>query len=119
MRCSDGAMDGPPRQDLFYYQQQELQAVRSGPWKLFLPLQEPNPRHPHFGLGDTGRLLLFNVVTDPGSHTDLASSRPEIVEKLITIAERSRSELGDRGIRGRGQRHPGRVDDPAPAILRH
>ena len=114
-----GRGDGrSPHQDLFYYQQQEMEAVRSGPWKLFLPLQQPNPRHPHFGPGDTGRLLLFNVATDPGSRTDLASPRPEIVEELTAIAERSRAELADRGIRGAGQRHPGQVDDPAPAILR-
>ncbi len=106
-----------PRQDLYYYQQQELHAVRSGPWKLFLPLREPNPRHPHFAAGDLGRPMLFNLVEEPGSRTDLAASMPELVEDLTALAERTRSELGDRGIRGRGQRAPGQVDNPVPAIL--
>ena len=104
-----------PRRDLYYYHQQELHAVRSGPWKLFVPLQAANERHPHFGRGDTGRPMLFNLVEDPGSETDLAAARPEIVAELTAIAERARSELGDRDAPGRGQRAPGRVKNPLPA----
>ncbi len=107
-----------PRTDLFYYQQRQLQAVRSGPWKLFLPLKEPASRHPHFGPEDLDRPMLFNVITDPGSRADLAAARPDVVEDLTALADMARSELGDHDARGRGQRPPGEVRDPAPAVLR-
>ena len=35
-----------PHEAFYYYQQDQLQAVRSGPWKLFLPVE--TNRHPHF-----------------------------------------------------------------------
>ena len=106
-----------PRRELYYYQQDELQAVRVGAWKLFVPLDEPSRRHPHFGEIDSGRPMLFNVIDDPASQVDLSGSRPEIVARLVEVAERARSELGDRGRSGSGQRPPGRVDVPQPAIL--
>ncbi len=106
-----------PRRDLYYYHEDTLHAVRSGPWKLFLPLQRPGTRHPHFPDGDLGRPLLFNLADDPGSESDLASSRPEVVEHLMTVAERARAVLGDGEARGSGQRPPGRVDSPRPAVL--
>lgn len=106
-----------PRTTLYYYQQDELQAVRSGPWKLFLPLESPGGRHPHFGSRPSDRPLLFNLADDPASRTDFASKRPEVVEQLLEIATRARSELGDRGVTGNGQRAPGRVESPKAAVL--
>ncbi len=107
-----------PRRQLYYYHLDELQAVRVGPWKLFVPLADPSARHPHFAAGDSGRPMLFNVVDDPGSRTDLASTRTDIVAELMETADRARSELGDRGRSGSGQRPPGRVEDPRPAVQR-
>ena len=107
-----------PRRELYYYQQDELQAVRVGPWKLFIPLAEPNRRHPHFDAIDSGRPMLFNVVDDPASQTDLASARPDIVAQLLEVADRARSELGDRARSGSGQRPRGRVEAPQPVTLR-
>ena len=48
-----------PRTELYYYQQDELQAVRSGPWKLFLPLEDPGRRHPHFARLRRGPAISF------------------------------------------------------------
>ncbi len=107
-----------PRTELYYYQQDELQAVRAGSWKLFLPLASPGPRHPHFGGRPSGRPLLFNLADDIGSESDLASARPDKVEELLRVAEQARAELGDRGLRGTGQRPPGRAGTPKPALLR-
>ena len=106
-----------PRRELLYYHQDELHAVRAGAWKLFVPLQGPTARHPHFGSDDSGRTLLFDLYSDPSCSTNVADERPEIVRELIAIAERARADLGDRGIRGSGQRPPGKVDAPQPATL--
>jgi arylsulfatase A-like enzyme len=55
-----------PYEAFYYYNLDQLQAVRSGPWKLFLPL-ETFERHPHFKIGtrDTAPLL-FHLVNDVG-----------------------------------------------------
>lgn len=106
------------RTELYYYQQDELQAVRTGTWKLFLPLANSGRRHPHFGSQPSDQPLLFNLADDVGSKNNLASARPDKVEELLQVAERARATLGDRGVRGTGQRPPGQVEAPKPALLR-
>ena len=107
-----------PRDRLYYYQQSELQAVRFEEWKLFLPLDDPSPRHPHFAERPPGKPLLFNLAEDPRSRTDLTDSRPDMVVRLLGIADEARSELGDSGTPGNGQRPAGRVDTATPRLLR-
>ncbi len=58
-----------PYDVFYYYQRDHLQAIRSGPWKLFLPWKKAT-RHPH---GAKGKALLFNVVEDIGSQKDLGN----------------------------------------------
>lgn len=105
-----------PRKTLYYYQQDELQAVRSGPWKLFLPLAGPGLRHPHFGSEPSDRPLLFHLRDDPGSQENIAAQHPDRVEELLRIAERAKAELGDRGVTGDGQRPPGKVENAQPQV---
>ena len=100
-----------PYEAFYYYHLDQLQAVRSGPWKLFVPLQEFD-RHPHFAPGEGGEPLLFNVAEDIGSTTNVAAEHPEIVERLTALAEEGRKELGDRGVTTPAQRPRGMVDSP-------
>jgi hypothetical protein len=99
----------------YYYYQDQLQAVRSGPWKLFLPL-ESFTRHPHFNRGQTAGTLLFNVVEDFGSTTNVAASHPTIVQRLMALADPAREDLGDKGRPGRGQRPPAKIANPTPRV---
>ena len=108
-----------PRNELYYFREDELQAVRSGNWKLFIPLPEPTNRHPHFGSAGSSEPLLFDLEADVGSQHNLASQHPQVVELLMRVAARARAELGDRGVPGSGQRPRGQVADPQPALLRH
>lgn len=108
-----------PRDELYYFREGELQAVRSGKWKLFVPMPEPTNRHPHFGTVGSSEPLLFDVEADVGSQHNLATQHPQVVELLMRVAARARAELGDRGVPGSGQRAPGQVADPEPALLRH
>jgi arylsulfatase A-like enzyme len=78
----------------------ELEAVRSGPWKLHLP---------------TGRL--YNLDNDIGEATDVADRNPEVVKKLKEHAEKARADLGD-DKPGPGCRAPGRNAEPRPIIDR-
>lgn len=105
-----------PYSAFYYYQEQQLQAVRSGPWKLFLPLKA-DARHPHFRPGEESRALLFNLVEDIGSEHDVAGAHPDVVARLQALAGAAREELGDTDRPGAGQRAPGKVDDPKPQLL--
>ena len=106
-----------PHDTYYYYHQDQLQAVRSGPWKLFLPIDFV-PGHPHFRKGQTPNPLLFNVVEDASSKQEVAAEHPEIVARLTKLAEIAREDLGDKGTPGAGQRRPGKINGEAqPQLL--
>ena len=104
-----------PHEVFYYYASDQLQAVRSGPWKLFVPL-EKFTQHPHFGRGEGSQPLLFNVVSDIGSTHNVAAEHPGVVARLSALAEQARKDLGDVGRPGSGQRPAGYVDHPVPVI---
>ena len=94
-----------PYEAFYYYAGPELQAVRSGPWKLFLP-----SRHqPHYQRGEPVQPQLFDVVHDIGSTTNLAPQHPDIVQRLLALAEKAREDLGDIDRPGKHQRPAGHV----------
>lgn len=99
-----------PHEAFYYYHGPQLQAVRSGPWKLYLPL-ENNMR-----LNKPQVTELFNVVTDPGETTDVAGQHTDIIMQLKEHAEIARKDLGDLGRDGEGQRPVGQVEDPVPIV---
>jgi arylsulfatase A len=105
-----------PYEAFYYYQEDQLQAVRVGRWKLFVPL-ESFRRHPHFRGDRSDQPLLFDVVADVGSQSNVADAHPEIVQELMRWAERAREELGDTNRQGRGVRPRGQVPDPSPLEL--
>lgn len=108
--------DKSPYEAFYYYYSDQLQAVRSGPWKLFLPLGS-FVRHPHFKNGTTHTPpLLFNVYEDIGSTQNLAEENPDIVARLTALAELIRRDLGDRNAPGRGVRPIGQVENPVPLL---
>ena len=82
----------------------DLQAVRDERWKL------------HVARGGAPVCELYDLATDPGETTDVASRHPDIVRRLEAEAERYRADLGDArlGIAGTGVRPVGRVSDPTP-----
>jgi len=87
----------------FYYRQNELQAVRSGRWKLYLPHRSRTMAGQEMGYdGKGGRYKnfqtgteLYDLKNDLGERFDLAEEQPEIVEKLMVIVEDYRNRLGD------------------------
>ncbi|NDA67182.1 MAG: hypothetical protein EBY09_11165 [Verrucomicrobia bacterium] len=52
-----------------------------------------------------------DLQNDVGEKTDVASSNPAIVQRLLTLAEQARADLGDSLTqrKGSGVREPGRV----------
>ena len=106
-----------PYDAFFYYQGEQLQAVRSGKWKLFLPLDSFRG-HPHFKRGQTTAPALFDVVDDVGSTRNVAKEHPHVVQELMRFAQAARKDFGDRDMTGQGQREPGKISgQPQPLIL--
>lgn len=89
---------------VYYYETNNLKAIRKGKWKLVFPhsSQTYGPpatigadRYPgKFGRMDVP-LSLFYLATDPGEDRDVKEQHPGIVKQLTVIADRYRKEMGD------------------------
>jgi arylsulfatase len=113
-----------PHDAYFFYAGDELHAIRSGKWKLHLPheyltvngptradgkpanhgQQKPEAMTSSGLRGIASRhgykvakieLSLYDLETDIGETTNLAAKHPEVVQRLLALAEAARSELGD------------------------
>jgi arylsulfatase A-like enzyme len=108
-----------PHEAFYYYWNKQLQAVRSGKWKLHFP-------HTYVTLdgkpgGANGspakyvqkeiKLALFDLDKDIGETTDMAKDHPDVVAKLSALADKMREDLGDYATKqpGKGVREPGKV----------
>ena len=121
-----------PHEAVFYYNGWQLEAVRSGKWKLVLP-------HPYYAVAEPGRdgmpgrqvwenisLSLFDMDADPGETSDVSAAPPEVISRLLEMVAKAREDLGDGvmkidreqkdffrarklyPIKGKGNREPGR-----------
>lgn len=114
----DENAESPYKDNPFYfYLDDNLEAVRLGPWKLHVA-------HEYLGVGEAGQggevgeyevgeieRSLFNLENDPGETKNLVVDHPEKVEQLMELIEQGRAELGDAatGVQGSQQGEPGRV----------
>jgi arylsulfatase A-like enzyme len=100
-----------PHDDLLYYFMGDLEAVRSGKWKLHLGHRAP---------GNTAPVQqdpeLYDLEADLGETRDVAVAHPDVVRRLMSIAEGAREELGDdrTGQKGNRTRPPGFFERAAP-----
>jgi arylsulfatase A len=92
--------NGASGHDVFhYYRGFNLEAVRSGPWKLHLAQNE-----------------LYNLKDDIGEAKNVAAAHADIVAKLQEHAETMKADLGDKTKDAPGVRELGRVANPQPLI---
>ena len=111
---------GPHEALFFYYHANDLEAVRSGRWKLHLPhgYRTMAGRAPGRGgmpgkydYGARTELALYDLRADPGETRDVAAQHPDEVARLLGLVEAMRADLGD-GLTDRpatGDRAPGRL----------
>ena len=109
-----GARSPTDEKGFFYYHMDQLQAVRSGPWKLYLPLKSKrgnlsNKREP-------SPLRLFNVREDVREEQEMSAQHPDIVAHLTQLAEAARREIGDDNQPGSGQRPAGHVENTTARV---
>ncbi len=102
----------------FYYYREQLQAVRSGPWKLYLALEKKMKSLSGSMEGAKPcEAELYDLRSDIGETRNVAGEQPEAVRRLQALADRARADLGDLGREGRDQRPAGRVENPVPRVL--
>ena len=106
-----------PTQAFFYYQHTHLQAVRAGKWKLHLARPANPPWTPnwtgHIDKKDAiaiPRPMLFDLKADIGEQRDVADANPDVVQRLLGLAEQARDDIGDYNRIGRNAR----FFDPQP-----
>jgi arylsulfatase A-like enzyme len=123
-RIIDGKDIGPllkdvaansPHEAFYYYHTTQLQAVRSGQWKLILP-QDSKKRGWSRHEANTP-LKLIDLSTDIKEAENVSEQHPEIVEKLLDFAAQAKRDLGDEEVVGDGQRSSGWVAKPSPRVM--
>lgn len=128
-----GQPGAKPRDTFYYYAGDELQAVRSGPWKLHLPHEYLTPVQPPGKNGKPANFenlkpesmqlsglrgiasrhgyvvkkideTLYNLEEDVGETTDVSRLHPEVVQRLLSLVEQARTDLGDSLTKRQGTR---------------
>jgi arylsulfatase len=113
-----------PHEALYFYAGEELQAVRSGDWKLHVAHEYLTPAGPPRSDGKPANFenmkpesmeasgirgiasrhgykvaaapaALYDLRTDPGETTDVSAGHPDIVRRLQELGEKARADLGD------------------------
>jgi arylsulfatase A-like enzyme len=115
-----GKKESTPRKEYYYYSGRNLNAVRSGNWKLVFPFTLSSNEGSEPGKdGFPGKMNrvefeggLYDLRRDPGERYDMKELYPEVVQELEQLAGKMRQELGDLGenINGRENREPGRTN---------
>ncbi len=98
----------------FFYRVEQLEAVRSGDWKLYLPItaQSKNPTSKQA----PSKLKLFDVRHDVSEEHEVSAQHPEVVQRLTQLAEKARADIGDVNHPGAGQREAGMVEKAVPLL---
>ena len=115
-----GTPPSPHEAYFFYYRRNDLEAMRSGRWKLHFPHRYRTMRGRTVGNGGTPgkydhaaqiELALFDLHADPGETTNVAADHPEVVARLTALADAMRAELGDNltKVEPAARREPGRL----------
>ncbi len=94
-----------PRKDfVYYYDRNNLKAIRDSRWKLVFPSRSQTYNSPAtIGIEgfpgkyatDTVHLALYDLSVDPGEDRDVKNTYPEVVKALSSRADKYRKEIGD------------------------
>lgn len=110
----------PQHPYFFYYNANDLLAVRRGDWKLYVAQEYrslagrpggTNGIPAKYEMLKTERAL-FDLRKDPGEKQNLAAGHPKVVRELSVLLAEMREDLGDAlaGTPGKGRRAPGKAE---------
>jgi len=105
-------------QPFFYYNCENLQAVRKGPWKLHLPRKQEQLPFWDKNKVFVGKMkpVLYDLKSDQSETIDVTEANPDVVKELLDVAQSTRLELGEFMKRGKSQRSTGSIFPEAPII---
>jgi arylsulfatase A-like enzyme len=106
-----------PHKAFYYYHTTQLQAVRSGKWKLVLP--QDQKFEGWSGKKKDTPIQLYDLSLDSGEKNNLATKYPNVLAQLSGLAEDARRDLGDGDNVGKGQRKAGWVEESKPLLLQN
>ena len=101
----------------YYYNCENLQAVRVGDWKLHMPRtarQIPWWARKKQKPIDTPQL--YDLARDVAEKQDVATEHPERVSEMMALADETRLKLGEFGVRGSQQRPTGTLFPEVPIL---
>jgi arylsulfatase len=116
----DPVNENPRDEFVYYYDTNNLKAIRKGKWKLVFPHSSQSYFTPN-AIGKDGypgkpgivavEMALYDLDKDPDETTDQKSANPDVVKQLQQIADRYRQDLGDdlTGVKGNGKRPAAKV----------
>lgn len=101
-----------PREAHYYFKGYNLEAVRQGPWKLALAPQIETMGRSFDDDAKGSEPRLYHLDEEIGERTNVAAQNPEIVAKLIALAEKMKADIGKAD--GPASRPAGKVKNPQP-----
>ena len=111
------AIDRPDDTPFYYYNCENLQAVRVGDWKLHLPrTKEQIPFWAAKKQKPFATPKLYNLKSDVAEEQDVALDYPQRVSEMTKLGEATRSKLGEFGERGSEQRPTGTLFPEVPIL---
>ncbi len=103
----------------FYYHMDQLQAVRSGPWKLYLPLEKKLTNlSGDYSKAKPAPAELYDLDNDITEEKQVAEANPKVVKRLCRLAERIRADIGDWDRKGKNERPAGYVQNTTPQVMK-
>lgn len=116
----ENAQSSPRVYFLYYYRDNQLEAVRNDMFKLvfehegrtyegFLPGNDGKPGHATENTPFP--MALYDLRRDPGERYDVKDQHPDVVAELMRVADEARLDMGDKltGAEGANRRPIGRV----------
>lgn len=109
--------DKSPTEVFYYYQKNQLQAVRWKKWKYYLPL-EKKIKHPAMDVMESSKAYLYDLDSDISESNNLLSKYPNVVKKIKTLIVEARKDIGDYNCEGENVRPAGYIDEPFYRIIK-
>ena len=74
-----------PRREMFYWRSGDLYAIRSGPWKMHLVIDDTFSLKPK--RRETDLPELYHLDHDPGEQYNIAADHPDVISRLTALAK--------------------------------
>ena len=102
----------------YYYNCENLQAVRRGDWKLHLPRSKEQLPFwdKNKAFANLQKPVLYNLNVDKSESTNVAADHPEVVQQMMELGNSVRKDLGEFMQRGKSQRPTGSLFPDVPVI---